>query len=200
MIDFGSSCHEANRIYTYIQSRFYRSPEVLLGMRYTGAIDMWSFGCIVAELFLGLPLFPGSSEYNQLFRIVEMLGIPSKDMLSKGRNTNKFFSKKSTGFDTFEYELKSRDQYSQENNKNELPRKKYFPQTKLRDIILMYNNGKPQLSKEETERRRNGVGSVNYLREEEERQKGIINTMSAKFILILNYILCFRNRSPFMYS
>lgn len=35
---------------------------------------MWSFGCIVAELFLGLPLFPGSSEYNQLFRIVEMLG------------------------------------------------------------------------------------------------------------------------------
>lgn len=74
VIDFGSSCHEANRIYTYIQSRFYRSPEVLLNMRYTGAIDMWSFGCIVAELFLGLPLFPGSSEYNQLFRIVEMLG------------------------------------------------------------------------------------------------------------------------------
>jgi dual specificity protein kinase YAK1 len=74
VIDFGSSCHEANRIYTYIQSRFYRSPEILLGMRYTGAIDMWSFGCIVAELFLGIPLFPGSSEYNQLFRIVEMLG------------------------------------------------------------------------------------------------------------------------------
>ncbi|KAI7892183.1 kinase-like domain-containing protein [Mucor mucedo] len=170
VIDFGSSCHEANRIYTYIQSRFYRSPEVILGMRYTGAIDMWSFGCIVAELFLGLPLFPGSSEYNQLFRIVEMLGTPSKDMLSKGRNTNKFFNKNSTGFDSFEYELKSREQYSHENSKNELPRKKYFPQTQLKDIILMYNNGKPQLSKEETEKRRSS-GSVNYLREEEERQK-----------------------------
>ncbi|GAA5813166.1 hypothetical protein MFLAVUS_006640 [Mucor flavus] len=170
VIDFGSSCHEANRIYTYIQSRFYRSPEVLLGMRYTGAIDMWSFGCIVAELFLGLPLFPGSSEYNQLFRIVEMLGVPSKDMLSKGRNTNKFFNKKSTGFDSFDYELKSRDQYSHENNKNELPRKKYFPQTTLKDIILMYNQGKPQLSKEETEKRRLS-GAANYMRDEEEKQR-----------------------------
>ncbi|KAL7310138.1 hypothetical protein PS15m_010933 [Mucor circinelloides] len=172
VIDFGSSCHEANRIYTYIQSRFYRSPEVLLNMRYTGAIDMWSFGCIVAELFLGLPLFPGSSEYNQLFRIVEMLGVPSKDMLSKGRNTNNFFNKKQIGPDDYEYELKSREQYSQENNKNELPRKKYFPQTKLKDIIMMFNNGKPSLSKEE-ERRRAAAGSSYYLKEDEERQKEI---------------------------
>ncbi|KAK4514116.1 uncharacterized protein ATC70_006124 [Mucor velutinosus] len=172
VIDFGSSCHEANRIYTYIQSRFYRSPEVLLNMRYTGAIDMWSFGCIVAELFLGLPLFPGSSEYNQLFRIVEMLGVPSKDMLSKGRNTKKFFNKKQIGPDNYEYELKSREQYSQENNKNELPRKKYFPQTKLKDIIMMFNNGKPSLSREE-ERRRAASGSSYYLNEDEERQKEI---------------------------
>ena len=61
-------------MYTYIQSRFYRSPEVLLGMPYTTAIDMWSLGCIAVELFLGLPLFPGTSEYNQLTRIIEMLG------------------------------------------------------------------------------------------------------------------------------
>ncbi len=74
VIDFGSACHEAQTTYTYIQSRFYRSPEVLLGLPYTSAIDMWSLGCIAAELFLGLPLFPGNSEYNQLSRIVEMLG------------------------------------------------------------------------------------------------------------------------------
>ncbi|RCH89317.1 dual specificity protein kinase yak1 [Rhizopus stolonifer] len=175
VIDFGSSCHEANRIYTYIQSRFYRSPEVLLGMRYTGAIDMWSFGCIVAELFLGLPLFPGSSEYNQLFRIVEMLGVPSKDMLSKGRNTHVFFNKKQVGDNNFEYELKSCEQYSQENSKNELPRKKYFPQTTLKDIILMFNNGNPVLSKEEERKR--GVNTANgeqvhLLREQNERQQG----------------------------
>lgn len=74
IIDFGSACHESHQIYTYIQSRFYRSPEVLFGVKYNSAIDMWSLGCIVAELFLGLPLFPGCSEYNQVSRIVDMLG------------------------------------------------------------------------------------------------------------------------------
>lgn len=74
VIDFGSACHERQTVYTYIQSRFYRSPEVILGIPYTSSIDMWSLGCIAVELFLGLPLFPGTSEYNQITRIVEMLG------------------------------------------------------------------------------------------------------------------------------
>jgi dual specificity protein kinase YAK1 len=74
VIDFGSACLENQQTYSYIQSRFYRSPEVLLGLKYTTAIDMWSFGCIVAELFLGLPIFPGNSEYNQLTRITETMG------------------------------------------------------------------------------------------------------------------------------
>jgi serine/threonine protein kinase len=43
-------------------------------MSYTSSIDMWSLGCIAVELFLGLPLFPGTSEYNQLTRIIDMLG------------------------------------------------------------------------------------------------------------------------------
>ena len=46
-------------VYTYIQSRFYRSPEVILGLPYSMPIDMWSFGCILAELYTGYPLFPG---------------------------------------------------------------------------------------------------------------------------------------------
>ena len=46
----------------------------MLGLPYSTAIDMWSVGCIAVELFLGLPLFPGSSEYNQITRIVEMFG------------------------------------------------------------------------------------------------------------------------------
>ena len=66
VIDFGSACLQSQTVYSYIQSRFYRSPEVLLGGPYTCAIDMWSLGCILAELFLGLPLFPGSSQYNQV--------------------------------------------------------------------------------------------------------------------------------------
>jgi dual specificity protein kinase YAK1 len=91
VIDFGSACHERQTVYTYIQSRFYRSPEVLLGMAYTASIDMWSLGCIAVELFLGLPLFPGTSEYNQLTRIIEMLGLPPQSMLNTGKQTAQFF-------------------------------------------------------------------------------------------------------------
>lgn len=74
MIDFGSACFEGQTIYSYIQSRFYRAPEVLLGLPYGPPIDVWSLGCVAAELFLGLPLFPGVSEFNQVARIVEALG------------------------------------------------------------------------------------------------------------------------------
>ena len=66
VIDFGSSCFENEKVYTYIQSRFYRSPEVILGMSYGMPIDMWSLGCILAELFTGYPIFPGENEQEQL--------------------------------------------------------------------------------------------------------------------------------------
>jgi len=59
-------------VYTYIQSRFYRSPEVILGHQYSMAIDMWSFGCILAELYTGYPLFPGENEVEQLACIMEV--------------------------------------------------------------------------------------------------------------------------------
>jgi len=62
IIDLGSSCFINEWLYTYIQSRFYRAPEIMLGIPYTSAIDMWSFGCIMIELFVGFPIFPGESE------------------------------------------------------------------------------------------------------------------------------------------
>lgn len=58
--------------YTLTESWFYLHPS-----RYTTAIDMWSFGCIVAELFLGLPLFPGASEFDLLHRMIKLLGYVS---------------------------------------------------------------------------------------------------------------------------
>ena len=58
----------------YIQSRFYRAPEILLGMKYSLAIDLWSLGCICTELYLGFPIFPGKSTYDQIKKIIEVLG------------------------------------------------------------------------------------------------------------------------------
>lgn len=91
VIDFGSSCYEHQRVYTYIQSRFYRSPEVILGMPYSMAIDMWSLGCILAELYTGYPLFPGENEVEQLACIMEIFGIPSLSVLGEAQRKKLFF-------------------------------------------------------------------------------------------------------------
>jgi len=91
LIDFGSACFEGQTMHTYIQSRFYRSPEVLIGLPYDSAIDMWSLGCVAAELFLGLPILPGVHEHDQLGRILEMIGSMPEWMLEQGTKSTKFF-------------------------------------------------------------------------------------------------------------
>ncbi|KAJ3405574.1 Dual specificity tyrosine-phosphorylation-regulated kinase [Chytriomyces hyalinus] len=91
VIDFGSSCYEHEKIYTYVQSRFYRSPEVILGISYTVAIDMWSFGCILAEMLTGYPLFPGENEQEQLACIMEVKGVPPEYIIDRGTRRKLFF-------------------------------------------------------------------------------------------------------------
>lgn len=71
------------QIYQYIQSRFYRSPEVLLGIPYDLAIDMWSLGCILVEMHTGEPLFSGANEVDQMNKIVEVLGMPPDHLLDQ---------------------------------------------------------------------------------------------------------------------
>ncbi|XP_060756494.1 dual specificity tyrosine-phosphorylation-regulated kinase 1B isoform X1 [Neoarius graeffei] len=97
IVDFGSSCQLGQRIYQYIQSRFYRSPEVLLGMPYDLAIDMWSLGCILVEMHTGEPLFSGSNEVDQMNKIVEVLGVPPNHMLDQAPKARKYFDKLSDG-------------------------------------------------------------------------------------------------------
>ncbi|KAL6590446.1 kinase-like protein [Neocallimastix californiae] len=96
VIDFGSSCYENERIYTYVQSRFYRSPEVILGIPYNMSIDMWSLGCILAELYTGYPIFPGESEEEQLACIMEVMGAPEPYIVDKGSRKKNFFESNGT--------------------------------------------------------------------------------------------------------
>ena len=93
IVDFGSSCQLGQRLYQYIQSRFYRSPEVLLGLSYDMAIDMWSLGCILVEMHTGEPLFNGHNEFDQMNKIVEVLGMPPLHMLEQGTKSKRYFDR-----------------------------------------------------------------------------------------------------------
>uniref|UniRef100_A0A7N0T096 non-specific serine/threonine protein kinase n=2 Tax=Kalanchoe fedtschenkoi TaxID=63787 RepID=A0A7N0T096_KALFE len=82
LCDFGSAkmlvAGEPN--ISYICSRYYRAPELIFGAtEYTNAIDVWSAGCVVAELLLGQPLFPGESGVDQLVEIIKVLGTPTRE-------------------------------------------------------------------------------------------------------------------------
>ncbi|EMP25675.1 Cyclin-dependent kinase-like 5 [Chelonia mydas] len=85
LCDFGFArnlSEGSNANYTeYVATRWYRSPELLLGAPYGKSVDMWSVGCILGELSDGQPLFPGESEIDQLFTIQKVLGpLPSEQM------------------------------------------------------------------------------------------------------------------------
>ncbi|KAI0168372.1 kinase-like domain-containing protein [Pestalotiopsis sp. NC0098] len=165
IIDFGSACDERQTVYTYIQSRFYRSPEVLLGLPYSSAIDMWSLGCIVVELFLGLPLFPGSSEYNQVSRIVEMLGTPPNWMIEVGKQAGDFFEKRQDEFGRKTYHLKSMEQYARERGTKEQPSKKYFQANTLPEIIKSYPMPRKNMKQSEIDREMNNrIAFIDFVR------------------------------------
>ncbi|XP_049580330.1 homeodomain-interacting protein kinase 3a [Syngnathus scovelli] len=96
VIDFGSASHTSKAVCsTYLQSRYYRAPEIILGLPFCEAIDMWSLGCVIAELFLGWPLYPGALEYDQIRYISQTQGLPAEHLLNKGTKTTRFFRKES---------------------------------------------------------------------------------------------------------
>ena len=96
LIDLGSCLTSEqlgahNKRITYVQSRWYRAPEVLLWSPISNAADAWSVGCVIAEVALGVPLLPGESEYNQLCRITALLGPPPDSLLERSRRADHFF-------------------------------------------------------------------------------------------------------------
>jgi serine/threonine protein kinase len=93
LIDFGSSCYLTDRQSSYIQSRSYRAPEVVLGLPYDGKIDVWSLGCVVAEMFTGDVTFQNDSIVSMLSRIEAICGPFPRHMIAQGRQSGRFFTK-----------------------------------------------------------------------------------------------------------
>ncbi|KAK6921366.1 Protein kinase domain, partial [Dillenia turbinata] len=93
VIDLGSSCFETDHLCSYVQSRSYRAPEVILGLPYDKKIDIWSLGCILAELCTGNVLFQNDSTATLLARVIGIIGPIEQNMLAKGRDTYKYFTK-----------------------------------------------------------------------------------------------------------
>jgi glycogen synthase kinase 3 beta len=84
LCDFGSAKQlvQGEPNVSYICSRYYRAPELIFGnSNYTTSIDVWSVGCVIAELMLGQPIFPGESGVDQLVEIIKILGTPSKEQI-----------------------------------------------------------------------------------------------------------------------
>jgi len=94
MCDFGSAkqLNPAEPNVSYICSRYYRAPELIFGATsYTTTIDIWSLGCVFAELLIGQPIFPGESSVDQLVEIIKVLGTPTREEIeSMNKNYTDF--------------------------------------------------------------------------------------------------------------
>ncbi|XP_035460434.2 homeodomain-interacting protein kinase 1-like [Scophthalmus maximus] len=114
VIDFGlAQTVRSAQLGSYIQTRPYRSPEIILGCSYTEVIDMWSLGCLVAQLFLSTSLYPGSCEYDMIRYIVETQGQLPENILTFGAKTCFFFQGDNSSTSTF-WKLKTPEQFQRE--------------------------------------------------------------------------------------
>ena len=113
LIDFGSSCYLTDRQSSYIQSRSYRAPEVVLGMPYDGKIDIWSLGCVVAEMYTGEVTFQNDSIVSMLSRIEAICGPFPRHMIAQGRQSGRFFTKSGLLFEHVESGNNDNDSPSQ---------------------------------------------------------------------------------------
>ena len=91
--DFGSACLKKQLIRkTYIQSMYYRAPEVIIGLPLNEKVDVWSIGCILIELYLSTPIMPGTCSYDQLYKINSLIGHCPQYMISHCKKRDKYFT------------------------------------------------------------------------------------------------------------
>ncbi|KAG5332785.1 MK38B kinase, partial [Acromyrmex heyeri] len=94
ILDFGLARPTENEMTGYVATRWYRAPEIMLNwMHYNQTVDIWSVGCIMAELLTGRTLFPGTDHIDHLTRVLVLCGTPTEETLSKitSQEVNLFF-------------------------------------------------------------------------------------------------------------
>ena len=93
VIDFGSACFIHDHLSSYVQSRSYRAPEVIIGHKYDYKIDIWSLGCILAELWTGNVIFQNDSVQGLLARVIDIIGPFPEKMVRNAKLFSNFFTK-----------------------------------------------------------------------------------------------------------
>ncbi|XP_063438891.1 mitogen-activated protein kinase 14-like isoform X1 [Mytilus trossulus] len=84
ILDFGLARHTEDQMTGYVATRWYRAPEIVLNwMHYGQTVDIWSVGCIMAEMLTGKALFPGNDHIDQLTRVLSLVGTPNQKLLDK---------------------------------------------------------------------------------------------------------------------
>jgi len=84
ILDFGLARPTETEMTGYVATRWYRAPEIMLNwMHYNQTVDVWSVGCIMAEMLTGRTLFPGTDHIDQLTRILQLCGTPEQETLNK---------------------------------------------------------------------------------------------------------------------
>ena len=131
LADFGGARGGSQPCSFYIQSRYYRAPEVVLEVPYSYPIDMWSLGCVIVEMFVGAPIFPGQTDIHLLDVIVSVLGeFPAKVVARSGRKAELF-----NADGTF----KGQERICQEKGQEPVNFAKYFRYNRIEEIILLYD-------------------------------------------------------------
>ncbi len=134
--DFGSAIMKKDIIRKeYIQSMYYRAPEVIIGLPLNEKVDVWSIACILIELYISTPIMPGTSSYDQLYKINTLIGECPQHLIEFSKKGNKYFIRdKETSF----YRIKTPKEYYSEYPKDR-PKEHYQIPEKMRNIDELIN-------------------------------------------------------------
>ena len=155
LVDFGSARFISHPSSSYIQSRYYRAPEVVLGLDHDYKIDVWSVACVGFELFLAFPLFPGQNEIHLIELIVQMLGPIPLDVVDQSPRKELFLPDKT---------LKSEEQICAETGKEVVEFKHYLTHNNLDEIIYSYELFYGRTPQEQASERKRRALFIDFLK------------------------------------